>query len=211
MKYLMMCLCVVLLVGCDQASDTIGKPESESAIAETTIATTAPVDVKDPNGRIIEYGIYTVLRKGRVRDEIAANTGKVINKPVLEIDEQTDRIPLVIGTYFAYRYRGMDFPKEVAKKPVIELRKILVHPEMTLPDGSTATGSNRIFKGRSSAGQVIGFDGYAFNEDYELVEGEWTFQIWFREHLLVEQTFTTYWPEEGVGQESVEPAAENSI
>jgi hypothetical protein len=208
MKYLMTCLIVAVLAGCDQTSDTTGKSDNDGT---DTQAQTAPDAVKDPNGRVFEYGIYNAQRKGRVRDDISANTGKVINKPVLEIAEQTDRIPLVKGTYFAYRYRLMGFPKEEAKKPAIELRKVLVHPEMALPDGSTATGSDRVFKGRASVGQVIGFDGYAFNEDYELVEGDWTFQIWYRDHMLVEQTFTTYWPEEGAGADKApaEPAAEN--
>jgi len=202
MKYLIACLTVAVLTGCDQASDSTGLPD-------TAIVTTAdqatPADVKEPNGRIFEHGIYNAQRKGRVRDEITANTGKVINKPVLELSEQTDRIPLVKDTYFAYRYRIMDLPREEAKRPAVELRKVVAHPEMTLPDGSTTTGSDRTFKGRQSAGQVIGFDGYAFNEDYELVEGEWTFQIWFQDKLMVEQTFTAYRPEEAAGADP-EPA-----
>ena len=215
MKYLITCLIVAVLAGCDQASNTTGKPDTAATPGDETgtQAQTAADAVMDPNGSVFEYGIYNTLRKGRVRDEITTNTGKVINRPVLEVAEQTDRIPLVKDTYFAYRYRLMGFPKEEAKKPAIKLRKVLVHPEMTLPDGSRSTGSDRVFKGRAFAGQVIGFDGYAFNEDYELVEGDWTFQIWFGEHLLVEQTFTMYWPEEGAGadQEPEEPAAGSSI
>jgi len=214
MKYLITWLIVAVLAGCDQASNTTGKPDTAATPDDEmdTQVQTAPDAVKDPSGRVFERGIYNAQRKGRVRDEITANTGKVINKPVLELSEQTDRIPLVKDTYFAYRYRILDLPKDVAKRPAVELRKVLIHPEMTLPDGSTATGSDRVFKGRTSVGQVIGFDGYAFNEDYELVEGEWTFQIWYQDKLMVEQAFTTYWPEEGEGgdQESAEPAAENS-
>ena len=213
MKYLITCLLVAALAGCDKASDTPGKPDAvitAAAVPADAQAEVAPETVKEPRGRVFEYGIYNALRKGRPRDEITANTGKVINKPVLELAEQTDRIPLVKGSYFAYRYRLLDLPKYVVMKPVVELRKVLVHPEMTLPDGSTATGSDRVFKGRTSAGQVIGFDGYAFNEDYELVEGEWTFQIWYQDQMLVEQTFTMYWPEADTGseQQAAEPAAE---
>ena len=225
MKYLITCLIVAALAGCDKASDSIGKPDADSGTADAVItaaadpadaqAEAAPETVKDPRGWVFEHGIYNPLRKGRPRDEITANTGKVINRPVLELAEQTDRIPLVKGTYFAYRYRLLNLPKYVVMKPVVELRKVLVHPEMTLPDGSTATGSDRVIKGRTSAGQVTGFDGYAFNEDYELVEGEWTFQIWYEDQMLVEQTFTMYWPEEGAEadtgseQQAAEPAAEN--
>ena len=215
MKHLITCLIVAVLAGCDQASNTTGKPDTAATTPDDetdTQAQAAPDVVKEPSGRVFERGIYNAQRKGRVRDEITANTGKVINKPVLELSEQTDRIPLVKDVYFAYRYRILDLPNDVAKRPAVELRKVLIHPEMTLPDGSTATGSDRTFKGRTSVGQVIGFDGYAFNEDYELVEGDWTFQIWFQDQMLVEQMFTMYWPEEDASgdQEPAEPAAENT-
>jgi hypothetical protein len=219
---------VAALAGCDKASDTTAKQDSVSDAAETAVSTTedqaVPEEVKDPRGRVFEYGVYNPIRKGRVRDEMTANTGKVMNKPVLELAEQTERIPLVRDTYFAYRFRILDLPKDVVKRPAVNLRKVLMHPEMTVPDGSTATGSDRTYKGRTSAGQVIGFDGYAFNEDYELVEGDWTFQIWFEDQMLVEQKFTMYWPEEGVEAEAgaegagtdaeqpaAEPAVENTI
>jgi hypothetical protein len=227
MKYLITCLIVAALAGCDRTSDSTGMPDSQTGAGQTENAAAAdpaaavPETAREPSGRIIEYGIYNPIRKGRVRDEISTNTGKVINLPVLELAEQSNRIPLVKGAYFAYRYRILDLPKEEAKKPTVELRKVLIHPEMTLPDGSKTTGSDRVFKGRTSAGQVIGFDGYAFNEDYELVEGDWTFQIWFQDQMLVEQTFTTYWPEQGeekdtaadanTEQPAAEPALENSI
>jgi hypothetical protein len=218
MKYLITCLIVAALAGCEQASDTTAKRDAAVDQASAQ-AEAVPEAVKDPSGLIFEYGIYTPMRKGRVRDELASNTGKVINKPVLEFSEKTARIPLVKDTYFAYRYRLLNFPREEAKKPAIELRKVLIHPEMKLPDGGTSTGHDREFKARASVGQVIGFDGYAFNEDYELVEGDWTFQIWYQDQMLVEQTFTMYWPEEGAeakaGVEAEQPAAapavENSI
>ncbi len=67
---------------------------------------------------------------------------------------------------------------------------------MTMPDGTTSTGWDRTARGRTSIGQVIAFDGYVFNEDYELVEGDWVFQIWLGGKKLVEQKFTTYYPEQ---------------
>lgn len=200
MKFLMTCLIAAALAGCEMASDSTGKADEAIDTAGGQAASQAeavPEIAKEAHGRIFEYGIYSPMRKGRMRDEITAGTGKVMNKPVLEHAERTERIPLVKGTYFAYRFRLMNFPKEEAKKPVIKLRKVLIHPEMKLPDGGTSTGHDREYKGRVSAGQVIGFDGYAFNEDYELVEGDWRFQIWFQDKMLVEQNFTTYWPEEG--------------
>ena len=123
-------------------------------------------------------------------------------------------MPLVKDTYFAYRYRLLNLPKEEVKKPTVDLRKVLIHPDMTLPDGSISNGWDRTFRGRTSAGQVIAFDGYVFNEDYELVEGEWTFQIWFRDKMLVEQKFTTYRPEPeaaAIDKKAAAPVVESKI
>jgi hypothetical protein len=208
MKYLLVVLPVLSfmglsLVACDQNSNDVTGENSSTEKAQLQ-------EGMAPNGKVFEYGIYTAQRKGRERGDLSTNTGKVITKPVLELSEQTDRIPLVKGTYFAYRYRIMDLPKEIARKPAVELRKVLVHPVMTLPDGTTATGWDRATRARVSVGQVIAFDGYAFNEDYELVEGEWSFQIWLGEQQLVEQKFTTYWPGDESGNESGNNSGEKS-
>lgn len=199
-------------MGCDKGDEVAKAVESPKPAVEAKIT----------RGTVFEYGIYNPQRKGRVLGSLETNTGKVVRKPVLEFSETTDRIPLVKDTYFAYRYRITDLPKEVAKKPVADLRKVLIHPEMTLPDGSTSAGWDRTFRSRISVGQVIAFDGYAFNEEYELVEGDWTFQIWFKDQMMVEQKFTTYWPKEAnhgeansgkasTDTKAVAPATENKV
>jgi len=179
MKYVLMFLLAMFSIGCEQSPET----------------TNATAVVKKANGKVFEYGIYNAQRKGRIRTDIATNTGKVITKPVLKLSETTNRIPLLKNTYFAYRFRLLDLPKEEVKKPTVNIRKVLIHPKMTLPDGSTSTGWDRVVRARTSISQVIAFDGYAFNEDYELVEGDWVFQIWFKNQKLVEQKFTTYYSE----------------
>ena len=209
MKVLFILMFSLLALGCDrnqeqplEVSQTITTPDTEEKT--TTKAARAT------SGNIFEYGIYNPQRKGRVLGSLTTNTGKVVSKSVLELSETTDRIPLIKDTYFAYRFRIIGIPKEQAKKPALEFRKVLTHPVMTLPDGSTSTGWDRTAKGRTSIGQIIAFDGYAFNEDYELVEGEWTFQIWYGDKMMVEQKFTTYHPEaEGAETKTVAPAAES--
>jgi len=56
--------------------------------------------------------------------------------------------------------------------------------------------SERAIRKRTTYGIVTSLDGYALSEDYELVVGDWTFQLWYKDSLLVEQTFTTYWSDE---------------
>ena len=71
-----------------------------------------------------------------------------------------------------------------------------MHPEMVMPDGSKVSRSERTIRKRTTHGIVTSIDAYALSEDYELVEGDWTFQLWYEDNLLVEHSFTTYWPEE---------------
>ena len=121
------------------------------------------------------------------------STGKAISKPVIELLTTTDRIPLVKDAHMSLQYRIWNLPEQPA---YIKLRRVLKHPVMTLPDGTQTTGSDYMINGRVSIGQVIAYTGYGLNEDYEMLEGEWTFQIWYEDKKLVEHTFTTYWPDE---------------
>lgn len=213
MKVLFVLMFSVLVLGCDlnqeqpsEISQTITAPDTE----EKTTTKAA----KAPSGNVFEYGIYNTVRKGRVVGSLETGTGKVVNNPVLDLSEKTTRIPLIKGLFFSYRYRVQNMYKEDAKKPVAELRRVLMHPPMTLPNGATITGSDRIVKERTSAGQVIAFHGYGFHEDYEMVEGEWTFQIWYRDKMMVEQKFTTYRPEPeaaAIDKKAAIPVAESKI
>ena len=92
----------------------------------------------------------------------------------------------------AYQYRLSNLPGT----RTVKLRRVLKHPEFKLPDGTTSTGSDFMINKKLERGEVFAYDVYAFNEDYEMVEGEWIFQIWFEDKKLIEQTFTTYWPEQ---------------
>ena len=105
----------------------------------------------------------------------------------------TERIPLIKGGQMYLQYRIWPLPDQPA---YVDLRRVLKHPEMTLPDGSVSTGSDYTLKGKVSSNQVIAYTGYGLDEDYELVEGDWTFEIWYQDRKLIEQTFTTYRPDE---------------
>lgn len=177
MKCLLLFAIIFALAGCDQ-------PVTEELDAGKDLAV---------SGSILKYGIYELIKPGKLRDVPGTTTGKSIVKPVIQLTEQTSRIPLIKEIYFAYQYRLSNFP---AQPPLVQLRRVLKHPEMTLPDGTKTTGSDFMIPGKVHVGEIIGSDGYAFSEDYELAEGEWTFEIWYQDKLLIEQRFTTYWPQQ---------------
>jgi len=192
MNRLIVIFIIAGLVGCDQAANN-GDAGTEPNASVGEISDRKPEGIKS---HVFQFGIYKAVSKGQIKKSATTNTGKVIRKPKLEHVSMTDRIPLVKETYFGYQYRLFNLPPDVLDKPVIKLRKVLVHPQMTLPDGTTATGWDQTFKGRVENQQVLGFDGYAFNEDYELVEGDWIFQVWYKDKKLVERKFIAVRPEQ---------------
>jgi len=145
--------------------------------------------VSEPNGRVLQYGVYELVRGGKVVKSDVTSTGKAISKPTIQKVKQTKRVELKKDVYFAYQYRLSNF---ATNKPMVKLKRTLTHPEITLPDGRKITQSEYMIKGRLQQGEVFAFDGYALNEDYEMVEGDWIFQIWYQGKKLVEQKFTSY-------------------
>lgn len=147
---------------------------------------------KPLTGRVNQRGLYKLLRSGGAVDDPNTSTGKVIANPVIQLVDSTERIPLIKGAQMYLQYRIKPFPDS----PVyVDFKQVLRHPEMTLPDGSVSTGADIPFKGKVSVNQSIGYIGYGFDEDYELVEGDWVFEVWYRDKKMVKQKFTTYWPD----------------
>ncbi len=183
MKYLIPFLVVLALLGCDnnpgESRDRVTK-DAESYLD------------KPLTGMVNQHGLYKLLRSGGVVDDPNTNTGKVIAKPVIQLVKTTERIPLIKGAQMYLQYRITPFPDRPAW---VDFRQVLKHPKMTLPDGSVSTGFDKPFKGKVSVNQSIGYVGYGFDEDYELVEGDWVFAVWYQDRKMVEQTFTTYWPD----------------
>jgi len=168
--------------------DSIGN--SDDAIAVIDNAENKKDALK---GKVVKAGLYKVIRSGGLVESRNTSTGKAISKPVIELVTTTDRIPLVKDAHMSMQYRIWNLPEQPA---YIKLRRVLKHPVMTLPDGTQSSGSDYMINGSVSIGQVIAYTGYGLNEDYEMLEGEWTFQIWYEDKKLVEHTFTTYWPDE---------------
>jgi hypothetical protein len=185
MKYVVLLLIAVVQVGFAQSGSAVRTPG-----AENNAATSQAAGI--PRGKATRYGLFRGRGAGWTSTDKEAGTGKLIRKPKLEFVKQTDRVPLRKGVYFGYKY----WLKIDPDKYRAELRRVLIHPEMTLPDGSKVSRSERTLKKRTTHGIVTALDGYALSEDYELVEGDWTFQLWYEDILLVEQTFTSYRPEE---------------
>ncbi|HUC86002.1 MAG TPA: DUF3859 domain-containing protein, partial [Candidatus Acidoferrales bacterium] len=87
---------------------------------------------------------------------------------------------------------GMTY--EVSNLPhadgIIEFTKIVKHPRMTKPDGTTADGYRSVEKQVVQGGKIAGWTGYGFDHDFELVAGDWEFEMQFEGKTICDQKFT---------------------
>jgi hypothetical protein len=193
MKHFKYMVLLLALFGCERESretqDTaeVGNPPQAVSSGETLSYLEKPLQ-----GKVSQRGLYKLVRSGGLVDNPNTSTGKAIANPVIQLVKSTDRIPLIKGAQMQLQYRIWSLPDQPA---YVDLRRVLKHPEMTLPDGSVSTGSDYMIKSRVSVNQVIAYTGYGFDEDYEMVEGDWVFEIWHEDTRLIEQTFTTYQPD----------------
>ena len=168
-----------------------GKGSNDSKIP--SIAST-PDNSLNPEGRVLRYGIFSSVRGGKVIESDKTSTGKALSNIVMTFIRQTEQIPIKKDRLLAYQYRLSNIPV----KRYVELRRVLKHPPFKLPDGTVTTGSDYTIRKRVERSEVFAYDVYGLNETYEMVEGDWVFQIWYQDKKLVEQKFTTYWADEKV-------------
>ena len=169
-------VCVLLVAACSQDTDVAMTMDPGKAPDQEIV------------GRVTQYGLYEVLRTGPLVDKPETNTGKTHSASTIQLIEQTDRIPISKGVYFGFQTRIEPLPG----RAFIKLKKIVRHPEMVLPDGSATSGYEVNETKKVSSGVAFTTSGYSLDEDYELVAGEWIFQYWLEDQLLVEQKFQTY-------------------
>jgi hypothetical protein len=194
MKHLIFIALLIALHGCERdSSESKDKAQTETAQDESASEATLSYLNQPLKGKVSQRGLYKLVRSGGLVEDSRTSTGKAIANPVIQLVRSTERIPLIKGLQMHLQFRLWPFPDQPA---FIDLRRTLKHPAMNLPDGSISTGSDYMMKAKVSVNQVIAYTGYGLDEDYEMVEGDWVFEIWYRDKKMIKQTFTTYWPDE---------------
>jgi hypothetical protein len=194
MKHLIPIALLLVLCSCERNSPVTQEDSAKVVTSPESAASDETLDDLDKplKGHVGRAGLYRLVRSGGVINDPNTGTGKAVAKPVVELVRKTGRIPLIKGVQMYLQYRIWPLPAQPAHA---DLRRVLQHPEMKLPDGSVSTGSDYMIKGKVSSGQVIAYTGYGLDEDYELVEGDWIFQIWYQDKKMIEHKFTTYQPD----------------
>ena len=104
----------------------------------------------------------------------------------LKLASSTTTVPAQIGTKFGVRYRVVGSPERAS----VKLTAILRFPGEGLRNPKTG---ERITQDVTQWTRNIGavtYNGYSFDEGWELVPGTWTYEIWHDKRKLAEQRFT---------------------
>ncbi len=133
-------------------------------------------------GKIIDYGILKVEKE--IRNHTASGSADHVTEVLYKnVSNTTNIIPLKKGLTFGYVFKIL--PN--TKSETIEIYVIGIHPAMKKQSHSKIETSYK-YKDSIQLGKER-YAGYTFNEDYEMVEGDWKIQIWFNERMLCEKSF----------------------
>jgi hypothetical protein len=144
--------------------------------------------------RSTEYGIYTVDREIQGRDALGINKAAASN---VRHAATLRNIPAQIGTTFGFRYEVMGKPHAAP----VELRQVVIFPSPGLTP-SFSSSSRSIIQDEFLLQTRIGETSYAFytlEDAFELVPGNWVFEIWQGNRRLAMQVFKviTSTPDDG--------------
>ena len=140
------------------------------------------VERKNVDGaKILDYGMCTINLKETAPSDTTASGGYNATEGVI-FTSKTTNIPAEKGISFGIKY-VVDGDPEGSK---IKLKVVAIHPSIKGKIRSSAMVDAKAGTWRA--------DFYTFNEDYELVEGEWIFQVYWKDNLLIDQSFTVSKP-----------------
>lgn len=138
---------------------------------------------------ILEYGIYKARIKTGIEDP-GAPKGEISTLTDIDLSEQTDRIPTVLGNRFGMRYVVEGSPKGEE----ITVKVKYSYPELTDPKSKRSFSGNEFMR-RLRIGTPY-YNDYAFEEDWELVPGTWAIQIYYMDKKLGGKKFEIYRPKD---------------
>ena len=138
-------------------------------------------------GKILKHGIYTSTEVKIVKAEGTAAEKRRISEDV-EFTENTTQIPAILGNTFGIKYVINGKPEGRQ----INIRVLWKHPPMKNPQKEKASTISEHTR-KAKIGNII-WNGYQFDEEWELVAGKWTIHIYHKDQKLLEKTFTVYMP-----------------
>jgi hypothetical protein len=138
-----------------------------------------------PNGTIITFGIYDVVKRGVRYEHKESTSGHAEEAVEVVLIEKTSNVPLKKGVTFGIEWEAEGLPNIPLK---IAMR--VKHPPTTKPDGTVSTGFDELLPFVPENGRIEKRgDYYNLTEDWELLPGEWTLSIVYEGKVLCSKVF----------------------
>jgi hypothetical protein len=149
---------------------------SLSSFAETDLQ----ISVAEING----YGVFETRsssrRTGFTKSTIAADSVSGVR-----FSEFTKEIPGRLGVNFGFLYRINTSPRGQKLK----IRSVIRFPEPGLQNPRGHLYEESVERRSITIGDNI-LHGYGFDEPWEVVPGDWVFEIWHKDARIIRKTFT---------------------
>ncbi len=149
----------------------------------------AETDLQIQAAQILGHGIFEAVSETRDTGYTSTRVGAddVLGVQFVEI---TNTIPGVLGVNFGFEYTINTTPRGGEMR----IRSVIKFPEGGLTQPGGATFAHAIEKSRIKIGEKILF-GFGFDEPWEIIPGDWVFEIWHRDARIIRKTFTVLSPE----------------
>lgn len=145
---------------------------------------TAETDIQIRAAEVIGYGIFEARSTSRSAGFRSTAPAADAVKGVRFV-EFTNDIPAKLGTGFGLQYVINSSPKGAR----LNVTNVIRFPG----DGLEAPGGRRYEVSEEERTITLGerdFYGYAFDEEWEIIPGEWVFEVWYKNARLIRKTFT---------------------
>jgi len=145
------------------------------------------------NAEIVEFGYYKKNSEPKRYKNPSTASGYVQEGGEVELVQKTDQIPAVKGQLFGFKFRVSGLDDMLSTQLVLNV----THPEIKRGNGSVATNYSYPILLDVKDGVIENQAGYSMDHEYEVVTGEWTFELWYYKQKILSQTFHTYLPQDG--------------
>lgn len=141
-------------------------------------------DVKIRAAEVVAYGLFEATRDHRFTSRFRPNAPAADSVSNIRFVEFTHDIPPTLGAQFGFQYIINSMPKGGRMK---------VEQVIRFPGNGLQQPGGRLYKeSREKLTAKIGepnFYGYGFDEAWEIVPGQWVFEVWHKDARLVRKAF----------------------
>lgn len=164
---------------------------SKAVMVAALVLATVPIFAADADlqisvAEITGFGTFKTTHSSR-RSGFTRRTVAADSVAGVRFTDYTREIPGIQGVNFGFMYRINTSPR--GQK--LNIRSVIRFPEPGLQNPTGHLYTESIEKRSITVGEHI-LHGFGFDEAWEILPGEWQFEIWYRDARIIRKTFYVY-------------------